>query len=126
MRGGALSLASTRIPMSITRRCWTSGRLLGTAALATTREGYEQLIAWVAGLGVIDRVGVKSTGSFAAGLVRALQERAIVTVEANQPHAHTRHRRGKSDPIDAELAARAVLGSTSAHVRGMHIVHRCT
>ena len=45
-----------------------SGRLLGTAAFATTWEGYERLIAWVAGHGVIDRVGVESTGSFAAGL----------------------------------------------------------
>src|SRR6266511_3912916 len=93
-----------------------SGRLLGTAAFATTREGYEQLIAWVAGHGVIDRIGVESSGSFAAGLVRALQERAIVTVEVNQPHAHTRHRRGKSDPIDAELAARAVLSAVASAI----------
>jgi transposase len=34
-----------------------SGRLLGTAAFPTTREGYEQLIAWVAEHGVIDRIG---------------------------------------------------------------------
>jgi transposase len=27
-------------------------------------------------------------------------------VEVNQPHAHTRRRVGKSDPIDAEMAAR--------------------
>ena len=93
-----------------------SGRLLGTAAFATTPEGYEQLIAWVAGHGVIDRIGVESSGSFAAGLVRALQERAIVTVEVNQPHAHTRHRRGKSDPIDAELAARAVLSAVASAI----------
>ena len=30
-------------------------------------------------------------------------------LEVNQPHAHTRRRLGKSDPIDAELAARAAL-----------------
>src|SRR5713101_235717 len=71
------------------------GRLLGTAAFPTTPDGYEQLIAWVAEHGVIDRIGVESTGSFAAGLVRALERRAIVTIEVNQPHAHTRHRRGK-------------------------------
>ena len=92
------------------------GRLLGTAAFPTTREGYEQLIAWVAGHGVIDRIGVESTGSFAAGLVRALAQKAIVTVEVNQPHAHTRHRRGKSDPIDAELAARAVLSAVASAI----------
>src|SRR5712691_5674477 len=90
-----------------------SGRLRGTAVFPATGEGYEQLIAWVAGHGLIERIGVESTGSFAAGLVRALAERAIVTVEVNQPHPHTRHRRGKSDPIDAELAARAVLSAVA-------------
>src|SRR6266498_3741296 len=69
-----------------------SGRLLGTAAFATTREGSEQLIAWVAGHGV------------------------IVTVGVNQPHAHARHRRGKSDPIDAELAARAVVSAVACAI----------
>jgi hypothetical protein len=93
-----------------------SGRLLGTAAFPATREGYEQLIAWVAEHGLIERIGVESTGSFAAGLVRALRERAIVTVEVNQPHAYTRHRRGKSDPIDAELAARAILSAVASAV----------
>ncbi len=32
-------------------------------------------------------------------------------LEVNQPHAHTRRRRGKSDPIDAEMAARHVLAA---------------
>jgi transposase len=81
-----------------------------------TRDGYEQLIAWIAEHGRIDRIGVESTGSFAAGLVRALAERAIVTVEVNQPYAHTRHRRGKSDPIDAELAARAILSAVASAI----------
>jgi hypothetical protein len=53
------------------------GRLLGTAAFPTTAEGYEQLIAWVAGHGVIDRIGVESTGSFAAGLVRFAATRQL-------------------------------------------------
>ena len=59
------------------------------------------------------RVGVESTGSYAAGLVRALGERGIAVVEVNQPHPHARHRRGKSDPLDAELAARAALAGTA-------------
>jgi transposase len=33
----------------------------------------------------------------------------LLGVEVNQPHAHTRRRRGKSDPIDAEMAARRAL-----------------
>ena len=32
-------------------------------------------------------------------------------LEVNQPHPHTRRRRGKSDPIDAELAARHALAA---------------
>jgi len=34
-------------------------------------------------------------------------------LEVNQPHAHTRRRRGKSDPIDAEMAARHVLAQSA-------------
>ncbi len=37
-------------------------------------------------------------------------------LEVNQPHAHTRRRRGKSDPINAEMAARHVLAQNSVVV----------
>jgi hypothetical protein len=40
-------------------------------------------------------------------LVRVLVGHGILVVDVNRPHPHARHRRGKSDPIDAELAARA-------------------
>jgi transposase len=36
--------------------------------------------------------------------------------EVNQPHAHTRRRVGKSDPIDAEMAARAFLAGKATAV----------
>jgi transposase len=85
------------------------GRLLGTTAFATTAEGYAGLISWVRGYGKIDRIGVESTGAYAAGLVRALLADGIRVVEVNQPHPHARQRLGKSDPIDAELAARALI-----------------
>ena len=92
------------------------GRLLGAAAFPTTADGYAQLIGWVRGQGEIDRVGVESTGAYAAGLVRALLGNGITVVEVNQPHAHARQRLGKSDPIDAELAARAALSGTATAV----------
>ena len=41
--------------------------------------------------------------------MRYLREHNIAVVEVNQPHAHTRRRVGKSDPIDAEMAARLLL-----------------
>ena len=92
------------------------GRLLGASAFPTTAEGYAQLIGWVRRQGRIDRVGVESTGAYAAGLVRALMANEITVVEVNQPHPHARHRLGKSDPIDAELAARAALSGTARAV----------
>jgi transposase len=92
------------------------GRLLATAAFATTARGYEDLADWLEGHGELDRVGGESTGSYAAGLVRALHARGVCVVEVNQPHPHARHRRGKSDPIDAELAARAALSGLATAV----------
>ncbi len=92
------------------------GRLLGSAAFPTTADGYARLISWVRGQGAIDRVGVESTGAYAAGLVRALLANEIRVVEVNQPHPHARQRLGKSDPIDAELAARAALSGTATAV----------
>jgi len=90
------------------------GRLLETAAFPTTGEGYARLIGWLRGHGPIDRVGVESSGAYAAGLVRALLAHGIRVVEVNQPHPHARQRRGKSDPLDAELAARAALSRTAS------------
>jgi transposase len=90
------------------------GRSLGAAAFPTSAEGYRRLIAWVASHGEIQRVGVESTGAYAAGLVRALRAQRIDVVEVNQPHAHAHQRLGKSDPIDAELAARAALSGARA------------
>jgi hypothetical protein len=37
-------------------------------------------------------------------------------VEVNQPHPHARQRLGKSDPIDAALAARAALSGSATAV----------
>jgi transposase len=37
-------------------------------------------------------------------------------LEVNQPHPDTRHRRGKSDAVDAEAAARKVLSGEATAV----------
>jgi transposase len=67
------------------------------------------LRAWLDQFGPILAVGVESTGSYGAGLTRSLTAAGVHVIEVNQPHRHTRRRRGKSDPIDAEAAARKVL-----------------
>jgi hypothetical protein len=43
------------------------GRLLGAAGFPATAEGYAGLISWVRKHGEVDRVGVESTGAYAAG-----------------------------------------------------------
>ena len=85
------------------------GRLLGTRTFPTSPEGNQALLTWLESFGPIAVIGVESTGSYAAGLVRFLRSRDVAVLEVNQPHAHTRRRRGKSDPIDAEMAARQAL-----------------
>ena len=83
------------------------GRLLGVRTFQGTPEGNRALLAWLEAFGPIAVIGVESTGSYAA--VRYLRSRQLGVVEVNRPHAHARRRRGKSDPIDAELAARQAL-----------------
>ena len=85
------------------------GRLLGVAEFPATRAGYEQLHAWLASHGEISAVGVEGCGSWGAGLARHLGSVDVVVVEVNRPNRQTRRRRGKSDSLDAEAAARAVL-----------------
>jgi transposase len=89
------------------------GELLGAQSFAASAAGYRELLAWLRRFGDIDRVGVESTGSYAAGLTRHLIGEGIRVLEINQPHAHARRRRGKTDAIDAELAARHALSLAS-------------
>ena len=53
--------------------------------------------------------GVEGTGCYGAGLARFLTGCGYRVVEVNRSNRSERRRLGKSDPIDAELAARAVL-----------------
>jgi transposase len=85
------------------------GRMLDTATFPTTTRGYRDLTSWVCSFGEVLAVGVEGTASWGAGLCRHLRARGLNVVEVNQPDRHRRRRRGKSDRIDAEMAARAVL-----------------
>jgi transposase len=85
------------------------GRRLGDQAFAATSSGYRQLLSWLQQFGHIHAVGVESTASYGVGLARHLLAAGIQVVEVNQPHQQLRARRGKTDAIDAEGAARKVL-----------------
>jgi transposase len=100
--GGVDAHADTHHAAALDQR----GALLSTNSFPTTTPGYRELLDWLSGHGEIDVVAIESTGSYAAALVRYLRQHGVRVVEVNQPHAHTRRRVGKSDPIDAEMAAR--------------------
>lgn len=51
----------------------------------------------------------EGAGSYGAGLARFLARHGYTVIEVNRPDRAMRRRRGKSDPTDAESAARAVL-----------------
>lgn len=85
------------------------GRLLDTATFPANATGYQRLSNWLAEHGEILMVGVEGTSSWGAGLSRHLRHRGINVIEVNRTNRQTRRRKGKSDTVDAEAAARAVL-----------------
>jgi transposase len=87
------------------------GTLVGTASFPATAAGYQQLLSWASGFGVLRRAGVECTGSYGAALTRYLLAAGLAVLEVNQPDKAGRRRRGKTDAVDAEAAARAVLAS---------------
>jgi|TARA_B100001964_G_scaffold233772_1_gene291517 transposase len=78
--------------------------------LPVTNSGYAQLLAWSKTFGRVHAFGVEGTGSYGMGLTRFLRRHAETVIEVSRP-PRAGHRRlaGKSDPIDAEHAARQVL-----------------
>jgi transposase len=96
------------------------GVMLGHQNFPATPEGYRQLYCWLAAHGSVMRVGVEGTGSYGAGLAAALTERGVELVEVNRPNRATRRARGKSDPIDAEAAARTALAGVATAVPKAH------
>lgn len=89
------------------------GRRRGAVSVPTTQAGYARLLTWAEDLGGLQRVGIEGAGSFGAGLARFLRGRGVEVLEVGRPKRRDQHRSGKSDPIDAELAARAVLAGTA-------------
>ena len=85
------------------------GRRVDSTTVVTTTAGYRQLVAWAEALGDVETFGVEGTGSYGAGLARHLRAAGHRVIEVVRPNRQARRRNGKSDPADAEAAARAVL-----------------
>jgi transposase len=90
------------------------GVLLSSEMFPATAAGYQALLAWAGRFGTLRRAGVECTGSYGAALARHLRAAGIQVIEVNQPDKATRRRRGKSDTLDAEAAARAVLSGRAS------------
>jgi transposase len=79
------------------------------AGFGTDDAHHARLWAWASDFGPITQAGVEGTGSFGYRLAQFLTGSGVQVFEVNRPNRITRRRRGKSDPVDAEAAARAVL-----------------
>ena len=60
-------------------------RVIGTRSFATTRQGYRQMLAWMRSFGELQRIGIESTGSYGAGLLRFMQQAKITVLEVTTP-----------------------------------------
>ena len=85
------------------------GRQLADREFATTAAGYQGALNWLVGHGRLIAVGVEGTSSYGVGITAALRAAGVVVREVDRPERRERRRTGKSDPLDAYTAARAVL-----------------
>jgi transposase len=85
------------------------GGLLGVDSFVATPSGYRSMLKWLRAFGEVEKVGIEGTGAYGAGLARFLSRSGIEVVEVDRPNRQVRRQKGKSDPLDAVEAARAVL-----------------
>jgi transposase len=90
-----------------------TGRLLGDREFPATAAGYAALLAWLRTAGTPVAAGIEGTGSYGAGLLRHLTAAGVTVIEVARHNRQARRLAGKSDPIDAIAAARAVLAGTA-------------
>jgi transposase len=86
------------------------GARLGAMTVPVSRDGYRRIETWARAFGPVRAFGIEGTGSYGAGLSRALREAGHRVLEVNRPDRSARRRHGKDDTLEAEAAARAVLG----------------
>ena len=86
------------------------GQVLGGLTINANLLGYRELLGWLRALGEGVIVGIEGAGSYGAGLCEYLLAEGVTIVEVERPRRQER-RRGKSDEIDALLAAKKVLAA---------------
>ncbi|MFF7870951.1 transposase [Streptomyces qaidamensis] len=106
-----------------------NGGHLADAEFTTTAAGYAAALAFLSAHDHVRAIGVEGTASYGAGFTRAARSHGHQVIEVNRPDRAERRRIGKSDPIDAYVAARAALSGraqaapkdeTVAGIRALH------
>jgi len=92
----------------------TVGAVLASLTIATDSGGFRQLLQWAQGLGKISAFGIEGTGSYGSSVASYVRRHGYKVVEVSRPDRRLRRLNGKSDTLDAENAARAVLAGASA------------
>ena len=92
------------------------GRPVADREFRADGRGYAQIVAFLHAHGDVVRIGVEGTGSYGAGLARALTTAGLTVIEVARQDRQARRRRGKSDPLDAHQAAVAVLSGTDTAI----------
>jgi transposase len=119
-RGGSAAVAGvvlgvdTHLDLHVAVALDQLGRRLGELTVPTTAKGYQSLVSWAESFGSVWCAGVEGTGSYGVGLARHLRAAGIAVMEVERPKRRHLRRNGKSDPLDAQTAARAVLAGQTA------------
>jgi transposase len=92
------------------------GAVLATRSFPATVGGYRSLLSWTRSFGVVRLAGVEGTGSYGAALARLPGGEGVTVIEVNRPDRAKRRQRGKSDTVDAEVAAEAVISRRATAV----------
>lgn len=90
----------------------TSGQLLGCEQFPTTSPGIARAISWTGRLTRGDAAtlwSIEGVATYGAKIARAAADHGYEVVEAPRMNAKARHGIGKSDPLDAQAIATAVL-----------------
>ena len=89
-----------------------TGGVLARATVAADPDGYAGLVAVAEAHSGLRAWAMEGTGGYGAGLARHLADAGELVVELDRPKRPARRAGAKSDPIDAERAARDALSRT--------------
>ncbi|MET8234916.1 IS110 family transposase [Micromonospora sp. NPDC005298] len=89
-----------------------TGGVLARATVNTDPDGYAELVALAEQHSGLRAWALEGSGGYGAGLARHLADAGELIVELDRPVRPARRAGAKSDPIDAERAARDALART--------------